>query len=419
MVRCFTTPTTNEASARSATFVQRTKEVIVKAHPAAELFPLLDGEALAELAADIQAQGQQEPIVLFDGCILDGRNRWAACKKAGIEPRTRTLAKCESPTAYVISANLHRRHLNPLQKASVSAKATPMFAVEAAKRHREGGLSAGRGRPKGVGHAAPNLSAGRATDQAAKATGAGQKSTKALVAIGKKAPEVIAAVDAGLVTTVRDAERIANLDPEQRKDALRLVTEGETPREAVRGVSRAARVAAIGTTPRPVPTGRYQVLLADPPWKYDFASSENREIENQYPTMTVDAICDLPVAKLAEPDAVLFLWATSPKLPEALRVMGAWGFAYKTCMIWVKDKIGMGYYARQRHELLLIGTKGSPEVPPPERRPDSVIEAPRGRHSEKPERASEVIESMYPDTTRVELFARKSRENWSSWGNEL
>ena len=117
-------------------------------------------------------------------------------------------------------------------------------------------------------------------------------------------------------------------------------------------------------------------------------------------------------------DAVLFLWATSPKLEEALEVLKAWGFQYRTCMVWVKDKIGMGYYARQRHELLLIGKRGNLPVPDPEDRPDSVVMAPRAGHSEKPEVFYEVIERMYPTCERVELFARHPRDGWAAWGNQ-
>lgn len=166
-----------------------------------------------------------------------------------------------------------------------------------------------------------------------------------------------------------------------------------------------------------LPLGRYDVVYADPPWKYDFSRSDSRSIEAHYPTMSVEKISDLkvPVAK----DAVLFLWATSPKLREALTVMNAWNFEYKTSMVWVKDKVGMGYYSRGQHELLLIGTRGEISVPAPAKRRDSVIFAPVGNHSEKPEIVYEIIESMYPGRNYLELFARSKREGWTAWGLEV
>lgn len=162
----------------------------------------------------------------------------------------------------------------------------------------------------------------------------------------------------------------------------------------------------------------YPVIYADPPWRYEHAKTENRAIENQYPTMTLDDICALKVPELATPDAVLFLWATSPKLAEAMMVLEAWGFTYRTSMVWVKDQIGMGYYARQRHELLLIATRGEPPVPEPAGRPDSVVEAPRAEHSEKPATFYDVIERMYPEFSKIELFCRSARDGWAVWGNQ-
>jgi excisionase family DNA binding protein len=113
------------------------------------------------------------------------------------------------------------------------------------------------------------------------------------------------------------------------------------------------------------------------------------------------------------------MWAVSCLLPEALEVMEAWGFRYLTNLVWVKPSIGPGRRVRNRHELLLYGQKGKLPAPDPEDLPDSVIEAPRGRHSEKPAVVYELIERMYPRASKVELFARgKARPGWVVWGNE-
>lgn len=190
--------------------------------------------------------------------------------------------------------------------------------------------------------------------------------------------------------------------------------------EFLRELKREERVDEITREVEPLGESEklYRVLYADPPWRYEHVKTENRSIENQYPTMELDEIKSLEVP--AAGDAVLFLWATSPKLTEALEVMDAWGFTYRTCMVWVKDKIGMGYYARQRHEMLLIGTRGSLPTPEPSNRPDSVVEADRGRHSEKPDVFYKLIETMYPEYEglRIELFARQERDGWEPWGFE-
>jgi N6-adenosine-specific RNA methylase IME4 len=163
---------------------------------------------------------------------------------------------------------------------------------------------------------------------------------------------------------------------------------------------------------------RYPVIYCDPPWQYEFSKSETRAIENQYPTMNLDELKELPVPDIAYDDCALFLWTTSPKLKQALELLDSWDFEYKTCAIWDKKKIGMGYYFRQQHELLIVATKGNIPAPDPNDRPSSIISAERGTHSSKPEEVYNIIEAMYPDFSKIELFARINREGWDSWGNQ-
>ena len=167
----------------------------------------------------------------------------------------------------------------------------------------------------------------------------------------------------------------------------------------------------------PLPQGRYEIILADPPWRYEFSETSMRAIENQYPTMDLEQIKELDIP--AADDSVLFLWATAPKLEEALQVLNAWGFTYKTCAVWDKEKKGMGYWFRGQHELLLVGVKGKPKTPDPASRFPSVIQEKRTEHSSKPQVLYPMIEKMFPGKKYVELFARKNRQGWDSWGNEV
>jgi len=182
--------------------------------------------------------------------------------------------------------------------------------------------------------------------------------------------------------------------------------------------ARAKRDAKLKKRLMPLPDKKYQLIYIDPPWKYDFSRSKRREIENQYPTMDLEEIKALPIGELAEDDSVIFLWATSPKLEEAIQVINAYGFKYVTSAVWDKIKIGMGYYFRSRHEHILVGKKGALPVPDPKNRPDSVIEIPRGKHSKKPTEFYEILENMYPKATKIEIFSRIKREGWDVWGFE-
>jgi len=134
--------------------------------------------------------------------------------------------------------------------------------------------------------------------------------------------------------------------------------------------------------------------------------------------MTLDEICELPVRDVAEDDAVLLLWATVPKLSEALRVMSAWDFTYKSHAIWDKQLIGMGYWWRGQHELLQVGTRGKFSSPAPELREPSVFSEKRTAHSRKPLHYIEYIERAYPNHAKLELFGRQQRHGWTVWGNQ-
>lgn len=159
------------------------------------------------------------------------------------------------------------------------------------------------------------------------------------------------------------------------------------------------------------------LILADPPWKYDFSETTTRAIENQYPTATVAEIKEHKPE--TQEDCVLLLWATVAKLPEALSIMSYWGFTYKTSAVWDKEKIGMGYWFRGQHELLLVGTKGSVSPPDINNRVSSVFREARGKHSKKPDCVYQWIESAFKDKEKLEMYCREPRDGWSVWGNQV
>jgi len=171
----------------------------------------------------------------------------------------------------------------------------------------------------------------------------------------------------------------------------------------------------------------YQIIYADPPWRYNFSRTTSRSIETKYSTMSLADIKALPIP--AADNCILYLWATAPKLLEALAVMAAWGFTYKSHSVWDKKKLGIGYWWRGQHELLLVGTKGKMPPPPPHLRERSVYREKRSEHSKKPEYFRDAIKRAYPDLKKIELFARgdvlpdlfgdSQFDGWDVWGNEV
>ncbi len=174
-----------------------------------------------------------------------------------------------------------------------------------------------------------------------------------------------------------------------------------------------------------LPSDKFRVLYADPPWSYGDKREEVAEglsygpVEGHYPSMSLSEICALDIETIAQDDAALFLWATSPLLPEALQVIKAWGFSYKASFVWDKVAHNFGHYNSVRHEFLLIGTRGSC-LPESDKLIDSVQTIEREQHSGKPAQFRDIIDRLYPNGARLELFARgELPTHWRRWGSEV
>ena len=370
--------------------------------PFADLLPPLSTEEFDALKKDIEANGVRDKIIRSeDGEILDGHHRYKIKKSAP----THTIKGSgkwsdEQKQAYVIATGFKRRNLSPDQKRELTTKQKKLCKAlreQDAKQWTQQRLASMSGVSR---QAVAKWFDGN------NATGCNASKPDARVKLNQDAKDDVAVrVDAG---------------ESQEQVAADFGVTTRTVRTAVKAKKdKKKKAKARKAATRALPKDKFNLIYADPPWRYEHSKTDSRKIENQYPTLSLEEICKLGIPAIAAKDAILFLWATSPKLAEAMQVIDSWGFEYKTCMVWIKNKIGMGYHVRQKHELLLIATKGSPGVPDEKNRPSSVIQAARGKHSEKPDKVYSLIEKMYPDVKRVELFARRTRRGWDSWGNEV
>lgn len=418
-------------------------------HPIANIFPLIEGEAFDELVKDIEERGLLETIITYDGSILDGRNRYRACIECGVDPKmkghvsfadhpdwdepvwtcpacgdqsTGAMQECVTcgrfarmeiadPVGLVISLNLHRRHLDTSQRSMIGAKLANMRQGTRTDIVEISTMSQSA--------AADLVNVSRETVNMAK------------VVIDHGTPELARSVERGSIP-VSVAAGIARLpEPEQREIVARgekeiraaykeiKAKDVEKKKDARVEKERAVAEATIAASQQ-IGHQVYGVIYADPPWRFEPYSREtgmDRAPENHYVTETTDVIARMEVP--AADNCVLFLWATAPMLPDALVVLNEWGFTYKSHVIWVKDRIGTGYWARSKHEVLLIGTRGNVPAPSPGEQFTSAIEAPVGRHSEKPTIFAQEIERMFPSIPKLEMFCRSPRAGWSSWGNEV
>lgn len=419
------------------------------------VLPPLSTAAARELEGSIEAHGVRVPVlVLTDGRIIDGHNRW---RLSGGTAPIEVADGLDEDQAFVLglALNLHRRHLSAdqLQDVHENLRRERKARRELALRLRdEGATQAKAAALVGVAQqtvalweaereqrwAAERAEAARpamAADPTSPPVGSITRSGSASNELSYTRGEAEARPrprDAASPAKKRNDARV-KVSAEERGEIVARVRAGENQNQVAAdyGVTRRrvdqllAQEAKQTAQHREVHAaafdgGRYPVLLADPPWRYSQVVP-SRAVERHYPTMALDDIkalgarADWPAAD----DAVLLLWATSPKLGEALEVLAAWGFEYVTCAVWVKDKVGLGYHFRQRHELLLVGRRGQLAAPEPWARPDSVIDAPRGEHSAKPELVYGLIERMYPDLPKVELFARGDRPGWAAWGHRV
>lgn len=179
------------------------------------------------------------------------------------------------------------------------------------------------------------------------------------------------------------------------------------------------------------PQGKYRAIYADPPWHFQSWSPEHQDRKAPYSTMSREEIIVLPVQSIADDDCVLFLWICWPQLEEAMDLIKAWGFTYKTCAFsWIKAdstqlelfrddldvQVGLGYWTRANSEVCLLATKGNPKRLNADVR-QAIVE-PRREHSRKPDCVYERIERLV-DGPYIELFARTRRPGWDSWGRDV
>jgi N6-adenosine-specific RNA methylase IME4 len=207
------------------------------------------------------------------------------------------------------------------------------------------------------------------------------------------------------------------------------------PPETVERLKRRAERAEQKPKANPkLPDGLFPVIYADPPWQYDFVQVKDWGVDNHYDTLPLGQIKfykdgdGRPIQEKFAKDAVLFLWATPPKLRDAMEVIEAWGFQYITQAVWVKNRLGMGYWWMQKHELLLLAKKGNFPAPKTGNRPPSIITAKWNGHSKKPLKVYRMIEEMcpVPEIIRgngrdyyLECFARgPKRRYWAGFGYE-
>ena len=368
-----------------------------------KLIPPLTSEEFNQLEQNCLAEGIREAILTWNGFIIDGHNRYEIATKWNLDYQTKSKHfKDENEVKeWMILNQFGRRNINGYVRSKLALELEEVFKEKAKENLKASGENFGKGTQ--ISANPIKIKPIETRKELAKVANVSHDTIAKVKVIEAKAPEEVKEkLSTGEVS-------INQVYQEIKKDEKKI--EIEKRREEIR---ESLVLHELKATEK-----KYRIIYADPPWKYGNAMPEYvTEPQDYYSLMSTEDICAMPVKDITEQNAVLFMWTTSPHLPEALDVVKSWGFTYKTTFIWDKIKHNMGHYNSVRHEILLVCTKGActPDV---KKLFDSVQSIERTEHSKKPEQFREIIETLYTFGNRIELFARTAPNGWDVFGNQI
>ena len=379
-------------------------------HPAADEFPMMDKERLDELIKDISINGQREPICLYQGKILDGRNRMLACQALGIAPKTRTLPEDIDPWSYVWSLNGERRDLTAAQRyliwkacheKSEAWQAEQQRIRDEANRKRSEATKERERAEDGTLKASSGCTSSAPTGD--------RESTKSRAAKAKASK-----------TNRGTVERMDRLVRE-RPDLAEKVKVGEiNEAAAIREMKREKiikELESIKVKEAKALEGVFDVIVIDPPWPMKKIERDERpnQSEFDYPTMNEDELRELKIP--CANDCHVWLWTTHKFLPMAFRLLDHWGLKYVCTFVWHKpggfQPFGLPQY---NCEFALYARKGSPAFIDT-RKFMVCFSAQRGKHSEKPDEFYQMIR-LVTAGRRLDMFNRRKIDGFDTWGNQ-
>lgn len=377
-------------------------------HPVADIFPMMSEREFADLAADIAEHGLREPVWLHrDGRIIDGRNRYRACRQAGLPCEFRGYEGDDNKlVSFVVSLNLHRRHLSESQRAMVGDRIANLAWGERSDR-------------------AANLPVSQA--QAADLVNVSERSIRSAHKVRESGvPELAEKVMADELAVSTAAEIARAPESEQRR--VIALDDKDAILAAAKEIKRERIALARERQPEPVaqpvlaPDGKYSCIVIDPPWPMQKIEREERPDQGSsldYPVMSLEDIANedfVPVRSLASDDCHIYLWVTHKFLPAGLDLLTGWGFNYQCVMTWRKN-VGITPFSWMYDtEHVLFGRRGNLKL---ERLGLRLsFEAPVQGHSVKPDVFYNRVLEASPGP-RVEMFARRPRDGFTVWGNEV
>jgi N6-adenosine-specific RNA methylase IME4 len=370
------------------------------------LIPALSSDEFMQLEANCIREGIRDAIIIWQGVIIDGHNRYEIATKHGLKYKTeeKVFESENDVKEWMINNQFGRRNLSNYQRSVLALQLEEVFREKAKEKQKESG-----GAVKQIS-AEPPIETRKELAKVANVSHDTIAKVKKIEAVAT--PEVKAQLSTGEISINQAYQEIKK---EEKKEHLEQKKK-EYIERIEKNKNNDFKVDIFNTDKK------FRVIYADPAWSYNDKQNTPQlgGASKHYNTMSISELCELPVKEVSEIDSILFLWVTSPLLEDAFKVINSWGFKYKTSFIWDKVKHNMGHYNSVRHEILLVCTKGSC-TPDNKILHNSVQRIERNdNHSEKPIEFINIIDELYSYGNKLEMFCRKiKKEGWFGWGNEL
>ena len=374
----------------------------------------LSNEEFEKLEASILSEGIRDPLVVWQGILLDGYHRYKIAQEHGLEFKTVEVELPDRDAAkeWILVNQLGRRNLTEQEASYYRGK------LYSARKQSHGGDRKS---------SCQNVNLIGTAEELGSQYGVSERTIirdeQFSKAVDKVADEIGAearnAILSGQAKVPKESvEQLVDIK-QKAPEFIEPILSGEMPiSKAMREIQRKN---VIENKPKPrLPDGKYSVIYADPPWPVGSITMDKWQspIEDKYPTMSIEDISNLPIGELAADECSLFLWTTHTFLPDALRLIDIWGFKYFCCITWDKGNGWTQNGFHKRTEFLLYAYKGGINVDQYGQAIPTIITEPSTKHSKKPDTIRELIKNKTPEP-RLEMFARDIYDGWVCWGNEV
>ena len=377
------------------------------------LIPPLSDDEFKQLEENLLRDGIRDPLVVWNGILIDGHNRFEIAQKHGLEFVTTELQFADRNEAkiWIIQNQLGRRNLSAYDRSILALKLKPVIAAKAKenslanlKQNTDRQTFAHRNNCEETNTLTPPIEESaddrKTNAQVAQAAGVSRETIRKVEKIEAQAsPEIKAALRTGDMSINAAYNKVQQAA--RKEDIQRQVDEIEQ-----RAIEK--------------PDGLFDVIVIDPPWGYvreahhGSFDAQGRRCTNPYPEMTQDELkaIELPAAD----NCVLFLWTTHKFIWDAKELLDHWGFDYRCMLVWNKQQMGLGNLIRMQCEFCLVAFKGKPAFKDVHNARD-LIEEPRREHSRKPDAFYRLVEELCAGR-KLDYFSRTKREGWSTYGND-